>query len=139
MNNNEGIKNHNVEHRNTITVVLPTIMWNNPSHFFFGGGTTVVKIPTMVPPLLEQNLKGDYCYCRDFHDRNPPSIIYVGKNRPTMKPRIRAHYYYRINSKSFTTFYIVLSLKNMVSKRTTYHSLKKNLTQPIPFIFQLIF
>ena len=26
MNDNERIKNHNVEHRNTITVVLPTIM-----------------------------------------------------------------------------------------------------------------
>jgi hypothetical protein len=54
MNNNEGIKNHNVEHRNTITVVLPTIMWNNPSHFFWCGD-----------------------YCRENTDNGPP--LYLNK------------------------------------------------------------
>jgi hypothetical protein len=63
------------------------ILWNNPMvppprnwrgvTCWLLGGTAVVKIRTVAPPLyLNEILRGDYC--RYFHDSSPPSVIYEG-------------------------------------------------------------
>jgi hypothetical protein len=57
-------------------MVPPPRNWRGVTCWLLGG-TAVVKIRTVAPPLyLNEILRGDYC--RYFHDSSPPSVIYEG-------------------------------------------------------------
>jgi hypothetical protein len=55
MNNNEGIKNQNVKHRNTVYICV-----EQPIPFFWVGGGGVFRDFHDSSPLLK-NLLGDHC------------------------------------------------------------------------------